>query len=652
MIRKAIDPRMIATTVSELTTFHRITASEQMNGAAEHAAKLLRDRGVSASTWSFPSSTHDYIGSSPTCDTWECRSGWCELVDEPGHHIADYQAMPLSVLCESCSCDYSNDPIQVIVLDKGPEEEKYADINFEKTMILIPRQVGHYFNIRAYTDWAYRRGCVGHFLSAVATEENVRGIWNQYDTVAWSRVYSHDKFGFGITPREGDRLTTLYYQKQAKGEKLLVHCFIDAYNSNETNTMTNAMGVVKGETDEEILLYAHLCHPRPSANDNISGCSSVMEAIRALNDLVSRGYLPKPKRTIRAMVGPEMFGSLAWADHLGKEGRKKVVGAICLDMVGAKQGHMGVGPVFLQNMPLCSPGCSFDVASLCLDEIMKDTSYGDGSWYCTHNLVTAEYSGGSDHDILNDPGVGFCCTYMGQWPDRFYHSSSDSPENVDPTLIARSSGVSAAFAYLLATLTTEDLPDIMAKSVQNISKNLVTRKVNEDIEMYGQSMRFFRDFYWQCADGFLKLLPGDEKAAEAVSTHKEHITSLVNLTASARAGRRIDVDTFDPYTVECDDKYQCIISKNFLGRVIILDWLHVNHPNGRQLIDEFNKEWGEKLKGCGTITLFHCDGKRSLAQACTLAAIERAQNPNDLFEPMYQYMLLLEKLKVVTIKRN
>jgi Domain of unknown function (DUF2172). len=45
-------------------------------------------------------------------------------------------------------------------------------------------------------------------------------------------------------------------------------------------------GLIPGRRpqDGEVLIIAHLCHPKPGANDNASGCGLAMEIARALSE--------------------------------------------------------------------------------------------------------------------------------------------------------------------------------------------------------------------------------------------------------------------------------------------------------------------------------------------------------------------------------
>ena len=48
----------------------------------------------------------------------------------------------------------------------------------------------------------------------------------------------------------------------------------------------------------EIVYSCHLDHQRPGANDNGSGCVTILESARLLTHLIDSGQLPRPKRTL------------------------------------------------------------------------------------------------------------------------------------------------------------------------------------------------------------------------------------------------------------------------------------------------------------------------------------------------------------------
>src|SRR6266545_2136120 len=61
------------------------------------------------------------------------------------------------------------------------------------------------------------------------------------------------------------------------------------------------------------------------------------------------------------------------------------------------------------------------------------------------------FSGGSDHAVLLDPLIGVPSPMLIQWPDRFYHSSLDTPDKCDPASLAIAARCAATYAGFLAT---------------------------------------------------------------------------------------------------------------------------------------------------------------------------------------------------------
>ena len=90
--------------------------------------------------------------------------------------------------------------------------------------------------------------------------------------------------------------------------------------------------IVPGESDQNILLFAHLDHPA-QANDGLSGVVVGIEVIRRLMDG------PKPKYTIIFLIVNEGIGLSAWlTDH--NNILKKTQTALALDMLGLDYPHV------------------------------------------------------------------------------------------------------------------------------------------------------------------------------------------------------------------------------------------------------------------------------------------------------------------------
>ncbi|MEV8512000.1 M28 family peptidase [Dactylosporangium sp. NPDC051484] len=209
-----------------------------------------------------------------------------------------------------------------------------------------------------------------------------------------------------------------------------------------------AMPVVSGllpGTDQgldEIWLTAHLCHPRPSANDNASGVAAALGAAAALRRAQRDGPRWQNTRGIRLFWGPEFLGMAATL-HANRGGR--LPGAVLnLDMVGEDQTRCE-SPFVLERPPDCHPSLLAPLAEHVVGAVFAATAVPrGGTWR------TAEFDGFSDHALFADPSVRRPAVQFCHPADRFNHSAADTPDKVSALEMLRSATAAAALAHLAA----------------------------------------------------------------------------------------------------------------------------------------------------------------------------------------------------------
>ena len=201
---------------------------------------------------------------------------------------------------------------------------------------------------------------------------------------------------------------------------------------------------------EEILLVSHLCHPQPGAHDNASGAAALIETAVTLARLVADGRLPgaAPRHPLYLAARDDRHFRLPGRKRSidrrrGREGARRRPGTLA---GRAEPGHgrsrsiadrrpMGAGgPAPGRGVVCGSPSGRFREPFL--DKIRH---------------TETPFSAGSDHYILSDPTVGIPAPMIIHWPDKFYHTSEDTPEKVSPDSLARSGALAAVYAYWLAT---------------------------------------------------------------------------------------------------------------------------------------------------------------------------------------------------------
>lgn len=203
-------------------------------------------------------------------------------------------------------------------------------------------------------------------------------------------------FGFAISYNQYKELKAL-----AKKD-LEIESFMDVDSgTNELEILEARIG--KKGKERPIILTAHLCHPKPGANDNASGSALLTEIVRVLKKF-------EINREIIALWVPEMYGTIAYlTDH-----DHNFEFNINLDMVGEDQDITG-SALDVSATPWSLPSFINELIAVHLQNPR-------------FRMKEGSYSGGSDHYIFVDSSIGVQAVSLTQWPDRYYHTSEDTPD--------------------------------------------------------------------------------------------------------------------------------------------------------------------------------------------------------------------------------
>jgi aminopeptidase-like protein len=193
---------------------------------------------------------------------------------------------------------------------------------------------------------------------------------------------------------EGINDKPLWKDKMAEGE---YEVFIDTEFRN--GTLKIAEHTIKGKSDKEILLFAHLDHPY-QANDNLSGVACLVDLAFKIKDKFSH--------TIKIIFCPETIGSIAYALT---QDISKVDFMVALDAIGNNE-------TLLVQKPFSENKLDW-VAHLAL--LKTGVSFRKGNF---RQLI------GSDEYVFNDPKIGIPGIMISRFPYKEYHTSADTLEIV------------------------------------------------------------------------------------------------------------------------------------------------------------------------------------------------------------------------------
>ena len=159
-------------------------------------------------------------------------------------------------------------------------------------------------------------------VSRAELKEHVHTLPEQPDLIPYRTSYYADDWAFCMTHRQFEGLAEDAYD-----------VVIDS--SVNSGSLTYGEYLHKGETDEEFLLSAHVCHPS-LANDNCSGVALLTHLARRMAGLRTR-------LSYRFLFAPGTIGAIAWlAGNEDKIGRIKH--GLVVSMVGD-----GGGPTYKKS---------------------------------------------------------------------------------------------------------------------------------------------------------------------------------------------------------------------------------------------------------------------------------------------------------------
>ena len=339
---------------------HRMRGSRGYAEAAQFVAGELRRYGLSeVEVVAIPADGETFYGTQRSRRPWDADFGelWELRREQPeraaadspakwtrARRLASWDAVPLSLAQDSESGDVEADLVDV---GAGTTAADYAGREVRGRLVLTSSQP------EAVVPLAIERfGAAG----IVSYAQNQRTAWWGDDAtlVRWGHVGSFNRvpaFAFMVslaTARD-------FQARLLRGETVRLHAVVRAGQHRGAYQVVTAVipGADPVRRGEELTFSCHLDHPRPGANDNASGCATILEVARSVSKLLADGRLPRPARTLRFVFPPEIEGTLALLHHR-PEIAARARAAIHLDMVGGGPAtkavfHVTRGPASLPS---------------------------------------------------------------------------------------------------------------------------------------------------------------------------------------------------------------------------------------------------------------------------------------------------------------
>jgi Zn-dependent M28 family amino/carboxypeptidase len=449
-----------------LTPYHRTAGSRDFFAATE----VIRQAAAAAGLEDVKLIRQKWDG-----HAWSCASGEAWLLEPEEVKLAAYGEVAVSIADNSRTTHVTAELVDV---GAGTSDKDYEGKEVKGKIVLAS---GSPSRVTELAVW--RRGALG-ILSSVTNRPEA---FDAPDQVAWTRIPYEARGVEGVKDETPGTFAVVISPRRARwiqqrlaqaGKPLSVKVDIDAsFAEPPEQAMVEAWIHGTEIHDQQIVLTAHI-QEMTSANDDGSGCVSMLEVGRALERLMATGKLKRPRRDIRFWWVNELASEPRYFRDNPKEPRKMLLD-INQDMVGARQ-SMGGRVQYASRLPWSLPHALDDVMESVLTMVrdgntavltMRGTSLPvpfsreivavKGSREPFHARMVP-YFDSTDHHAFTPASVGVPGTSLTNWPDEFIHSTGDDLDAVDATQLERNAVVVAAVALYFAHLTDEELPTLAA----------------------------------------------------------------------------------------------------------------------------------------------------------------------------------------------
>jgi len=360
---------------------------------------------------------------------WDYTTGTLRLGAAGGEVVLSREQDRVALAINSFSTPAGGAAFPLIDVGAGTSAAAYDGKDVKGAVVLASGSLGQVF-----TQAVRNRGAAGVISSDIAPYTRPS---ETPDVLQWGSIprdAALHAFGFKATPRASARLRA----ELARGP-VTVHVEIASTFHDRPNRTLIVEIPGRTHPEQRVVLAAHV--QEPGANDNASGCGTLLAAALALQQNVQRGVLPPPARTLTFMWVDEIRGSQQWIkDHASD--LPNVLAMLSLDMTGEDTARTG-GTFLIEKQPDPSAvwerpsdphsewGASKVDAATLQGSFLNDLHLAvalrrarDTRWV----VRTNPYEGGSDHTVFMNAKVPSLLNW--HFTDRYYHTNLDTIDKV------------------------------------------------------------------------------------------------------------------------------------------------------------------------------------------------------------------------------
>jgi hypothetical protein len=377
---------------------------------------------------------------------WDVNDARLEIVEPESTLVTSYAEAPTCIQHWSIPTPPEGVVAELVDVGRGTDESDYEGKEI-KGKIAFASGDGHAEgNSQAYLLAVERHGAIGLVTdNLIYQQPPTRVRENHPDAIALLRVPSRKEKGwaFTISHTQGTHLRALL-----KAGIVLLRATIDA--ANFPGIGGELVGEITGteHPEQEVWFVAHSSGTKPGANC-AGGVGLWIENARTIMSLIGQGKVPRPKRTIKFLLGAEGGGLNAYLKARTVD-PDNIVAAFVYCSVGNDQGSNNSSLILYKSAESIP---SF-INDLCIDTIervsmdalppFKDETR-DIQLIRFNVLPYTPWSDNSRLMRLMIPSPLFM-----SWPSQHFHTQFLTADKLDPTVLKRCGEVTSSVALTIA----------------------------------------------------------------------------------------------------------------------------------------------------------------------------------------------------------
>jgi hypothetical protein len=447
-------------TIIGLGRFNRVPATAGFNDAASYMLSRAKEYGLDAHMEKFPADGKTTYNTFTSYLTWQVESATLTEIAPKQEVVGDYSKNPIVLADYSNSADVTTSLVDVGV---GIAAKDYIDKDVRGKIVLASGSTDQVQRM------AVEHGAAG-ILSYFGNQDKV-WVGEHPNLVRWGHLPAYrtdNKFAFMLSLDQAHD----YRTRLARGETIQFHAQVNTKRTPGFYDIVTAVIPGSDPAAGEIVYSCHLDHQKPAANDNASGCATILEDGRILHKLIREGKLPQPRRTIRLIFPTEIVGTTVFLSR-HPEIVPRIRAVVHMDMVGGAP-RITHSVLHITRTPASISSFVNDVAEVfgeyviegsmrlildgdATDSLLSRTGSKDALW-----ADFTPFDLGSDHQVY-ESSYHIPAIYLRDSPDIFIHTDGDRPANMDTTKLRRVAVIGAASGYFLAALGDQEAKPLAAE---------------------------------------------------------------------------------------------------------------------------------------------------------------------------------------------